>query len=134
MNLVGRKLTALAGVAVIALGGAGMAQAKNGADDPPGHVSGGHGADDGAGHVRHGSHSRADRKRLARCLKRARRSDDRSERKRKVKRCKRIARRHSDDRGGDDRGGDRPAGSSDDAPGDDHGGRGRGSDDGPNHT
>lgn len=41
--------------------------------------------------------------------------------------------RGADDAPGDDRGGRRGRGT-DDAPGDDRGGRGRGADDGPNHT
>jgi len=40
-------------VATAAVSGGGVAVAQNGADDPAGHVRGGHGADDRAGHVRH---------------------------------------------------------------------------------
>jgi hypothetical protein len=75
MNPITRKLTALTAVGALALGAAGTAQAKHGADDPAGHKRHGaddvqphhkHGADDGArhhrrhhGHKRHG-HGRDD--------------------------------------------------------------------------
>lgn len=43
-----RVLIALMATAALALGGVTTASAKNGADDPPGHISGGHGVDDTA--------------------------------------------------------------------------------------
>ena len=60
-----RLLIALMASAALAFSGVGVASAKNGADDPAGHVSGGHGVDDtatgqssaGAGH-HHGKHHR----------------------------------------------------------------------------
>jgi hypothetical protein len=88
MRTLTRKLAVLTAVASMALGGAGVAQAKNGADDPVPHAH--HGADDSA--------------RTKSCLKRARRSHDRTERSRKVRRCQRAA----DARGG--HGADDPAG------------------------
>jgi hypothetical protein len=54
--LMRKRVTALliSALAVGAIGGtAGMATAKNGADDPAGDVRQGRGADDPAGHVRH---------------------------------------------------------------------------------
>ena len=48
-----RKLTAFAAVAVMALGSAGAAQARHGADDPAGHTRG---ADDVQPHVKHHRH------------------------------------------------------------------------------
>ena len=45
-----RSLAAVSGSAVLALGVAGPAAAKHGADDPAGHVRHGRGADDPAGH------------------------------------------------------------------------------------
>jgi hypothetical protein len=41
-----KVLTALVAAGALALSGVGTATASNGADDPAGHVSGGHGADD----------------------------------------------------------------------------------------
>ncbi|MEA2478234.1 MAG: hypothetical protein QOJ07_156 [Thermoleophilaceae bacterium] len=69
MNQTARRLAAFGGVVAIALGGAGAAQARQGADDPAGHVRHGRGADDvqpharqgaddPAGHVRHRHHHR----------------------------------------------------------------------------
>jgi hypothetical protein len=43
-----RVLIALVATAALAFGSIGIANASNGADDPPGHISGGHGADDTA--------------------------------------------------------------------------------------
>jgi Spy/CpxP family protein refolding chaperone len=50
-----KKLAAATGI-VLSLAGATpvVAFAKHGADDPAGHVRGGHGADDGARHTHHG--------------------------------------------------------------------------------
>jgi hypothetical protein len=88
MKALTRRIAVLMGVAALALGGGGVAQAKHGADDAVPHAH--HGADDSA--------------RTKSCLKRARRSHDRTERSRKVRRCQRAA----DDRGG--HGADDPAG------------------------
>ncbi|MEY2569099.1 MAG: hypothetical protein QOE35_3628 [Actinomycetota bacterium] len=50
-----KKLAAGLLLTVIAIGGtSGTAFARQGADDPAGHVRHGRGADDPAGHVRHG--------------------------------------------------------------------------------
>jgi hypothetical protein len=57
-----------AAIATAAVSGSGVAVAKNGADDPVGHVRSGHGADDRAGHIRH-SHGRDDSS--ARAVRRA---------------------------------------------------------------
>jgi hypothetical protein len=53
-----RKLTALAAAATMAIGGAGagVAQAKHGADDPAGHVRHGNGADDAQPHHKAAKH------------------------------------------------------------------------------
>jgi hypothetical protein len=49
----------IAALGLAAFGGtAGVATAKQGADDPPGHVRHGRGADDGARHARSSSHRR----------------------------------------------------------------------------
>jgi hypothetical protein len=50
MNRTTGKIAALAGAAVLAVGAAGTAQARHGADDPAGHQR--HGADD----AQHGHH------------------------------------------------------------------------------
>ena len=50
-----QKLTALAAAAVMALGTAGAASAKHGADDPAGHQRHGRGADDAQPHFKHGA-------------------------------------------------------------------------------
>jgi hypothetical protein len=52
-----RKITALAATAAIALGSAGAAQARHGADDPAGHVRHG-GADDAQPHAKRVAHKR----------------------------------------------------------------------------
>jgi hypothetical protein len=54
------KLTALAAVAAIGLGTAGLgsAEARHGADDPAGHVRHGNGADDGKRHAKRHKHHR----------------------------------------------------------------------------
>jgi len=140
MGTLARRITVFGTAAALAFGGAGVAQAKHGSDDPVKEVRGGHGADDAQPHARHSANDT----KLSRCLKKARRSHDRSERGRKVARCKRLAKRRADDRraaddrrhgaddpAGDDHGGDRPAGTSDDPAGDDHGGHG--GDDGAGH-
>jgi hypothetical protein len=50
-----KKMLAGALLAATIVGGTGgVAFARQGADDPAGHVRHGHGADDPAGHVRHG--------------------------------------------------------------------------------
>jgi hypothetical protein len=51
-----RKITALAATAAIALGSAGAAQARHGADDPAGHVRHGGGADDAQPHAKRVAH------------------------------------------------------------------------------
>jgi hypothetical protein len=133
MGPLTRKITVLTSIAALSLGGATVAQAKHGADDPVKEVRGGKRADDTQPHARRS----ADDRKLASCLKRARRSDDRTERKAKVARCKKAASRRADDRAGDngartptagspaadDHGGDRPAGTTDDPAGDDKGGQ-----------
>jgi hypothetical protein len=121
MNTLGRSITVFASVAVMAFGGAGVAQAKHGSDDPVKEVRGdkGRGADDLQPHARRG----ADDRQLESCLKRARRSHSRSERKHKAAHCKRAAKRRADDRAGDDRGGQLAPGVSDDPAGDDNGGQ-----------
>jgi hypothetical protein len=49
-----RRIAVLAGAAVLAIGGTGVAQAKHGADDPAPHVNhGGKRADDATPHARH---------------------------------------------------------------------------------
>ena len=65
MSPLTRKIAVLAGAAVLAIGGSGVAQAKHGVDDPAPHVNHGvkraddvkpharHRADDRAGHRRH---------------------------------------------------------------------------------
>jgi hypothetical protein len=53
MKRTASKLTVFATVSALALGGVGVAQAKQGADDPAGHQR--HGADDAQPHVRHGA-------------------------------------------------------------------------------
>ena len=58
MTTTARKLTALATAATIALGTAGAAQARHGADDPAGHVRHGHGADDAQPHAKGHKHHR----------------------------------------------------------------------------
>jgi hypothetical protein len=50
-----QKLTALAAASLIALGTAGTAQARHGADDPAGHQRHGRGADDVQPHFKHGA-------------------------------------------------------------------------------
>jgi hypothetical protein len=60
------KLSALAAVGVIALGAAGTAQARHGADDPAGHQRHGRGADDVKPHAKHGADDRAGHKRHGR--------------------------------------------------------------------
>jgi hypothetical protein len=45
-----RVLVALMATAALAFSGAAIAGASNGADDPAGHISGGHGADDAVPH------------------------------------------------------------------------------------
>jgi len=74
MGTIGRRITVFASVAVMAFGGAGVAQAKHGSDDPVKEVRGGkgraaddaqpharRGADDPAGHRRH-AHKRGHRR------------------------------------------------------------------------
>ena len=130
METIGRRITVFASVAVMAFGGAGVAQAKHGSDDPVKEVRGGNGraADDAKPHARRGADDAAENRRLKSCLKRARRSQSRSERRSKVARCNRVlghhagedhTRRSGDDPAGDDRGGQRAPGVSDD-----HGGHG----------
>ena len=99
-------LMTAAAAAVLAVG-ASSAPAKQGADDPAGHVR--HtGTDDGAK-----PHKKAKKCKKARHgQRRGRGADD-----------------PANHDAGDDKGGDRPAGTTDDPAGDDHGGRGRGSDD-----
>jgi hypothetical protein len=69
MGPLSRNITAGFAVAALAFGGAGVAQAKHGSDDPVKEVRGGkraddvkpharHGADDAAGHRRHARHKR----------------------------------------------------------------------------
>lgn len=135
METLGRRITIFASVAVMALGGAGVAQAKNGSDDPVKEVRGGNGraADDAQPHARRGADDATNR-RLKSCLKRAHRSQSRSERRRKVARCNRLlghARHGADDPAGDDRGGQRATGVSDDPAGDDNGGGRHGGADDP---
>jgi hypothetical protein len=55
MNTTRTRLTALAAAATMALGGAAVAQAKHGADDPAGHQRHGRGADDAQPHAKHGA-------------------------------------------------------------------------------
>ena len=121
MGTLGRRITVFAGVAVMAFGGAGVAQAKHGSDDPVKEVRDGkgRGADDVKPHARRGADDAAENRRLTSCLKRARRSQSRSERRRKAARCKRLlghhagedhARHGGDDRAGDDHGGGRHGG------------------------
>jgi hypothetical protein len=57
------KLTIFAAASALALGGAGAAQAKHGADDPAGHQRNGKGADDAQPHFKHGADDRAGHKR-----------------------------------------------------------------------
>jgi hypothetical protein len=65
METIGRRITVFASVAVMAFGGAGVAQAKHGSDDPVKEVRGGHGADDASPHARHGADDRAGHRRHA---------------------------------------------------------------------
>jgi hypothetical protein len=51
-----KKITAFAATAAIALGSAGAAQARHGADDPAGHVRHGNGADDAQPHAKRVHH------------------------------------------------------------------------------
>jgi hypothetical protein len=97
METIGRRITVFASVAVMAFGGAGVAQAKHGSDDPVKEVRGGKGraADDAQPHSRRGADDATENRRLNSCRKRARRSQTRSERKRKVARCNRILGHHA---------------------------------------
>jgi hypothetical protein len=64
MSPLTRRIAVLAGAAVLALGGSGVAQAKHGADDPAPHVNhGGKRADDVTPHARHGADDRAGHRR-----------------------------------------------------------------------
>jgi hypothetical protein len=65
MGTLGRRITVFASVAAMAFGGAGVAQAKHGSDDPVKEVRGGHGADDLKPHARHGADDRAGHRRHA---------------------------------------------------------------------
>jgi hypothetical protein len=72
-----KRITALliAALAVAGIGGAtGLASARQGADDPPGHVRHGRGADDPAGHVRHSGTD--DSRRSSRARRARKQSDD----------------------------------------------------------
>jgi Ni/Co efflux regulator RcnB len=53
------KLSAIAAVGILALGAAGTAQARHGADDPAGHQRHGRGGDDAQPHFKHGADDRA---------------------------------------------------------------------------
>lgn len=114
-----RSLVTLAAVAVLALGGGTPAAfARHGADDPIGHDAGddnggtrvlaSHGADDPAGHD--ANDDKGGKRKAARRAKHHRHG--------KHHRAARAARHGADDPTGDDNGGR----------------RGRGNDDGPNHT
>ncbi|MEA2445090.1 MAG: hypothetical protein QOJ12_2382 [Thermoleophilales bacterium] len=58
-----RKLAALGAAAIMALSAVGVAQARQGADDPAGHVRHGNGRDDAKPHFKHGSDDRAGHRR-----------------------------------------------------------------------
>jgi ABC-type phosphate transport system substrate-binding protein len=66
MKRTSTKLTAFAAISALALGGAGAAQAKHGADDPAGHQRQGKGADDVQPHFKHGADDRAGHRRHGR--------------------------------------------------------------------
>jgi Ni/Co efflux regulator RcnB len=59
MKRITRKVSTLAAVGVMALGAAGTAQARHGADDPAGHQRHGRGADDVQPHFKHAADDRA---------------------------------------------------------------------------
>jgi hypothetical protein len=71
-----RKITALAATAAIALGSAGAAQARHGADDPAGHVRHGGGADDAQPHAKRVAHKRHKHHRHAHLARHGRGNDD----------------------------------------------------------
>jgi hypothetical protein len=66
MGTLGRRIAVFAGVATLAFGSAGVAQAKHGSDDPVKEVRGGKGADDVKPHARHGADDPAGHRRQAR--------------------------------------------------------------------
>ena len=68
MGTLGRKIAVFAGVATLAFGSAGVAQATNGSDDPVKEVRGGKGraADDAQPHARRGADDPAGHRRDAR--------------------------------------------------------------------
>jgi hypothetical protein len=61
-----RKLAVLGAAATMALGGVGIAQARQGADDPAGHQRHGNGKDDAQPHFKRGADDRAGHRRHGR--------------------------------------------------------------------